>query len=78
MNRLSVDLLKIALQIEDSFPNENEISYQEIMIQELLGTPTAAYLSETTCDPGAVRELVLAGVQIGLLLATSSHNSPDT
>lgn len=67
MNRLSVDLLKIALRLEDSVPDEYDISYEEIMIQEVLGTPTGAYLSETT-DPNTVREIILAGVQIGKLL----------
>lgn len=69
MNRLSVDLLKIALRLEDSALDDDDVSYGEIMILEVLGTPTGAYLAEASCDPEAVRELILAGVEIGRLLS---------
>ena len=77
MNHISTELLKIAFQLEQAeennlcldFAQDKEISYQEIMIQEVLGSPIGAYLSEVTNDQEAVREIILAGATIGRLLS---------
>lgn len=80
MKLLTRDLIDLAIRVEDydkwqdlTYQLSQEVSYQEIMIQALMGTPTAAYLSESNYDAKTVRDLILAGVEIGKSLTAEER-----